>query len=251
MSHDDAARIVAAAQRIRIREGAGFALTQLARPAGMSRATLYRRLAADTVLAAEVERIRSEGVQSPKELFLRAATTLLTERGLSELTMEAVAESAGLSIATLYRTFADRETLVREVLRTSLPAEPLRNVLLSEGTMEEVLVLFVEALLRRLQDHPHVLRFLLLRTSQDAREMRKFRREEERLSTSLIAFLEKYRTEFDDHEPRHIAASLMGQVLGAVAFQRSHDGFVMADAKTLVHLFLHGARRRSKERKRT
>lgn len=248
MSQDDAARIVAAAQRIRMREGAGFPLTQLARPAGMSRATLYRRLAADDALSAEVERIRSEGVRSPREQFLHAATTLLTERGITELTMEAVAERAGLSIATLYRTFVDRETLVREVLRTSLPAEVLRNILSGDGTLEEVLVQFVNALLQRLHEHPHVLRFLLLRTSQDAREMRKFRREEERLSTSLIAFLEKHRAEFDGHEPRHIAASLMGQVLGAIAFQRSHDGFVIADGRTLVHLFLHGAKRRTTEK---
>lgn len=249
MSQNDAERIVAAAQRLRNREGARFPLTQLARPSGMSRATLYRRLAADDALAKEVERIRTEGVRSPKDEFLHAAMLLLTERGLSGLTMEAVAERAGLSTATLYRTFADRETLVREVLRMSMPAEPLRHVLASDGSIPEVLERFVDGLLRRMHERPYILRFLLLRTPDDIQEMRKFRREEERLSTSLIAFFAKYQAAFSTKEPRHLAASLMGQVLGAMVFWRGHDGFVLPDGKSIVTLFLEGALQRNIERK--
>lgn len=249
MSQDDAKRIVAAAQRLRIREGAGFTLTQLARPAGMSRATLYRRLAADNVLAAEIERIRTEGTRSPKDEFLRAATAMLAERGLSEITMEAVAERAGLSIATLYRTFVDRETLVREVLRTSLPAEPLRKLLTSEGTIEEVLTRFVEGLLQRFHERPYLVRFLLLRTPNDVQELRKFRRDEERMSTALIAFLERHQAELSAGEPKQLAAFLMGHVLGSILFQRTQDEFVTPDAGAMVKLFLDGARRRTTERK--
>jgi len=249
MSQDDGERIVAAAQRLRNREGAGFTLTQLARPAGMSRATLYRRLAADSALAAEIERIRTEGARSAKDEFLRAATNLLAERGLSELTMEAVAERAGLSIATLYRTFADREALVRETLRTSLPAEPLRKILTSEGPLEEVLTEFVEALLHRFYERPFILRFLLLRTQHDAQELRKLRRDEERMSTALIAFFELHRSELSTTEPRQLAASLMGQVLGTIMFQRTHEGFGTPTAANIVKLFLEGARHQNVERK--
>lgn len=251
MSQDDAERILSAAQRLRIREGASFTFTQLARPAGMSRATLYRRLAADSTLSAEVERIRTEGARTPKDEFLRAAIFLLTERGLSELTMEAVADRAGLSIATLYRTFADRETLVREVLRASLPAEPLRKILSSNDSMTEVLIRFVDALLHRMHEHPHLLRFLVLRTQNDAGELRKFRRDEERMSTALIAFIERNQSEFSAITPKQLAAALMGQVLGAILFQRAHDGFALPEARTIVNLFLDGARRRESERKST
>jgi AcrR family transcriptional regulator len=248
MSQDDAERIVAAAQKVRIRQGASFTLTQLARPAGMSRATLYRRLAADRALATEVERIRTEGARTPKDEFLRAATLLLSERGLSELTMDAVAERAGLSVATLYRTFVDRETLVREVLRASLPAEPLRKILSSNDPMIDVLIRFVDALLHRMHEQPFLLRFLVTRTQSDVRELRKFRRDEERMSTALIAFIERHRAEFSSMSPKQLAASLMGQVLGAILFQRSHDGFVLPEARTIVKLFLDGARHRETER---
>jgi AcrR family transcriptional regulator len=248
MSQDDAERIVAAAQRLRIREGATFTLTQLARPAGMSRATLYRRLSADSTLATEVERIRTEGARTPKDELLCAATALLTERGLSELTMDAVAERAGLSVATLYRTFVDRETLVREVLSTSLPAEPLRNILSSNDPMPDVLIRFVDALLHRMQEQPYLLRFLLTRTKNDAREFRKIRRDEERMSTALITFIERHRCQFAGTTSKQIAAALMGQVLGAVLFQRAHDGFVVPQARSIVKLFLDGACHRKSER---
>src|SRR4051812_3525669 len=107
MSQDEARRLVVAAQRVRAREGPGFPVARLARPAGMSRATLYRRLAADRALAAEVERIRRDGARNPRQEFLRAATTLLAEKGLAALTMDATAARAGFSVATPYRCFGD------------------------------------------------------------------------------------------------------------------------------------------------
>jgi len=247
MSQSDAERILSAARRLRNHHGAGFTLTELARPAGLSRATLYRRLSADPNLATEVERLRKEGIRNPREEFLRAAMNLLSEGGLSELTMEAVAARAGLSTATLYRTFADRETLLREVFKEALPSEPLREVLKTDGPMVEVLERFVEGLLRRMHERPYILRFLLLRSPDDIQELRKIRRDEERMSTALVAFFERHSVELRPLPPRQIAASLMGQVLGSLLFQRSHDGFQLPSAKTLVDSFLHGMKSSAKE----
>lgn len=248
MSHDDEERILLAARKLRSRAGPGFSLAQLARPAGMSRATLYRRLNANSALAKEVAQIRSEGARTAREEFLSAAIVLLTEQGLTELTMEAVAARAGLSLATLYRTFTDRDALVREVLRASLPAEQLRNILSRDAPIVEVLEAFVEALQQRIQDRPYILRFLLLRSPTDMQELQRIRRAEERMSTALVAFFERNQNEFRTIAPRQLAASLMGQVLGAWMFSRSHDGFALPTAQTIVHLFLNGVSRQSFER---
>lgn len=243
MSQTDAERILSAARRLRNHHGGGFSLTELARPAGLSRATLYRRLTADPNLASEIERLRKEGIRSPREEFLRAATTLLSEGGISALTMEAVAARAGLSTATLYRAFADRDTLLREVFKTALPAEPLRQLLAEDGPMVDVLERFVEGLMHRMHERPYVLRFLLLRTPDDIQELSKIRRDEERMSTALVAFFERHAAEFRSLPPRQLAASLMGQVLGSLLFQRSHEGFQLPEAKTVVDSFLHGMKR--------
>lgn len=243
MSQTDAERILSAARRLQANHGGGFSLTELARPSGLSRATLYRRLTADPHLAGEIERLRKEGCRNPREEFLRAATMLLTEGGVSALTMDAVAARAGMSTATLYRTFADRETLLREAFKTVMPGEPLRQLLMTNGPMVEVLERFVEGLMHRMHERPYLLRFLLLRTPDDIQELKKLRRDEERMSTGLVAFFERHAAEFRPLPARQLAASLMGQVLGSLVFQRSHDGFQLPDAKTIVDSFLHGMKR--------
>lgn len=251
MSQDDAKRILAAAHRLRAREGPGFSAARIARPAGVSRATLYRRLAADGALAAEVERIRSEGAPSPREALLRAATALLAEKGLSGLTMDGVAERAGLSTATLYRCFEDRDGLVREVIHASLSAEPVRRALEGDGALEDVLVRFVEATLARLREQPHILRWMLLDDEEDLRALRRLRRDEERLTTALVELFGRpdHRAQLRAVSPRRLVASLMGQVLGAVVFQRAHGDGEAPDARAIVTMFLDGARstRREKE----
>lgn len=248
MSHDDEERILLAAHKLRSRAGPGFSLAHLARPAGMSRATLYRRLNANTALAKEVELIRSEGVRTAGEEFLRAAIVLLTEQGLSELTMEAVALRAGLSLATLYRTFADRDTLIREVLRTSLPAEPLRQILRRDAPTVDVLEAFVEAFIERIRERPYILRFLLMRSPTDIRELQRVRHDEERMSTALVAFFDRRRNEFRAIPAKQLAASLMGQVLGVWMFHRGDEGFTSPAAPAIVQLFLNGVSCQSIER---
>lgn len=247
MSQDDARRIVAAAHRVRAREGPGFPVTLLARPSGVSRATLYRRLAADGALAAEIERIRCDGATSPREQLLRAATDLLAEKGLSALTMDAVAERAGFSTATLYRHFEDREGVLREVVRSSLSAEPVRRTLADDGPLEDVLVRFVEAALARLREQPHLLRLVLLGDEADMREIRRLRRDEERLSTALLELLQRpyHRARLRAVRPQRLAAALMGQVLAALLLQRSQGE--APDATTIVTLFLRGALRPERE----
>lgn len=247
MSQDEARRLVAAARRVRAREGPGFSVAQLARPAGMSRATLYRRLAADRALAAEVERVRREGAPSPRQELLQAATALLAEKGLSALKMDAVAERAGFSTATLYRCFGDRDGLVREVVRGSLSAAPVLAALLEDGPFEEVLVRFVEAMLARLREQPHLLRLLLFGDAEDIRELRSLRRGEERMSLALLGLLERRGERLRPVKPERLAAALMGQVLGALVFQRLHGDGEAPDARTIVALFLRGAQRPERE----
>jgi AcrR family transcriptional regulator len=249
MSQDDAKRLLAAAQRVRAREGPGFPVAELARPAGISRATLYRRLAADRALAAEVERVRREGALSPRQEFLRAATALLAEKGLAALTMDAVAERAGFSTATLYRCFGDRDGLVREVVRGSLSAGPVLATLALDGPFEEVLVRFVEAMITRLREQPHLLRLILLGDREEMRELRKLRRDEERLSILLGELFERCgkRERLRSMKPERLVAALMGQVLGALVFQRMSGDDEAPDARTIVTLFLRGALRTEHE----
>src|ERR1700749_1245332 len=60
-------------------------------------------------------RPRSEKAQ---QAILAAAAELLLERGLAEVSMDAVAERAGVSKATIYRWWPTKETLALDALYT-------------------------------------------------------------------------------------------------------------------------------------
>src|SRR6201993_3170536 len=100
------------------RDVADVPLIATRREAGMSRSTLIRRLNGsrqpldDAVRAAGVEpgarpRVRERAVLS--------AASLISDRGLAEVTLEAVAAQADCSVHSLYAAFGGRDELLRRV----------------------------------------------------------------------------------------------------------------------------------------
>ncbi|WP_375487991.1 TetR/AcrR family transcriptional regulator [uncultured Mycobacterium sp.] len=93
-------------------------LIAIAREAGVSRSTLVRRLNGSrqpldaTVRAAGVE----PGGRPPvRERAAAAAASLISERGLAAVTLEAVAAQAQCSVHSLYAVFGGRDELLRAV----------------------------------------------------------------------------------------------------------------------------------------
>src|ERR1700735_1482680 len=93
-------------------------LVAIAREAGMSRSTLVRRLNGtrqpldDAVRAAGVE----PGGRPPvRERAVQAAASLISDRGLATVTLEAVAARADCSVHSLYAVFGGRDELLRTV----------------------------------------------------------------------------------------------------------------------------------------
>jgi AcrR family transcriptional regulator len=100
------------------RDVADVPLIAIAREAGISRSTLIRRLNGsrqpldDAVRAAGVE----PGGRPPvRERAIRAAATLIGDRGLAAVTLEAVAAQADCSVHSLYAVFGGRDELLRGV----------------------------------------------------------------------------------------------------------------------------------------
>lgn len=251
MSRDESGRILAAAALLRARLGPGFPMSQLSRPAGMSRATLYRRLAKDPTLAEQLERLRSEGAADLRADLVRAAAALLADVGPREFSMDAVAARAGCSTATVYRHFSGRDLLLGEVLRASVPTQSLRQILDGDGPIEQVLVCFVERQLQTLREHPHLLRMMWFADAEHLHAMRKIRRDEERVSIALTAFFDRMR----GHVPlrplssRQLAVGLFGSVVAAMIVERMQDSSERADAPSIVSIFLYGVLQPSTERK--
>ena len=61
-----------------------------------------------------------------EQRILDATDDLITEHGYTELTMEAIAERAGVGKPTVYRRFANRDAVVMALnARASIPVEPV------------------------------------------------------------------------------------------------------------------------------
>src|SRR5687767_12415034 len=107
----EAARQAAAATG---RDVADVALAEIARRAGISRATLYRRIGSRQALddAVRAAGFDPGGRPDVRERATAAAADLIEAGGLTALTMEAVAARAECSIPALYSQLGGREGLL-------------------------------------------------------------------------------------------------------------------------------------------
>jgi AcrR family transcriptional regulator len=245
-------RILTAAAHLARREGPGFTMKKLARAAGVSRATLYRRVPSRSSLDEQLREAGLESGLSMRERILAATTRVLTKTGPEGLTLEQVAEEAGVGATTLYRTFGDRSGLLREAIAALLPRRKLASGLEDwDAPVEVTLRRFVEAALERFTKNPLMVAVLFRSNPDEMKALRRLRRAEESLSTALCAFFTEQakRGRIAPRPPQELAASLMGLALGRVVFARMHGDSslgtpaVMAQTATeIVEMFMNGAR---------
>ena len=127
----EAAREAAAAGGVDI---ADIPLDEIARRAGISRATLYRRIGSRRALDAAVRAAGFDpgGRPDVRERATAAAADLIEEGGLTALTMEAVAVRADCSVPALYSQLGGREGLLAAVFDRYSPPPRLEQLFAGE-----------------------------------------------------------------------------------------------------------------------
>jgi AcrR family transcriptional regulator len=106
-------------------------LDRIARRAGLSRATVYRKIGTrreleDAVRAAGADPGSRIGV---RERAFAAATELIVFDGVAALTVEAVARRAGCAATSIYAAFGDREGLLAAVFEAHAPLPIVEKLL--------------------------------------------------------------------------------------------------------------------------
>ncbi|MCC6791956.1 MAG: helix-turn-helix transcriptional regulator [Thermomicrobiales bacterium] len=104
-------------------EIADLSLDEIARRAGISRATLFRRIGSREALDAEIRArgIDPGGRENVRTRAMAAAAELIAAHGLATMTLDAVAARAECSIQALYAQFGGRDELLLATIERYSP----------------------------------------------------------------------------------------------------------------------------------
>ncbi|HAA55481.1 MAG TPA: hypothetical protein DCE42_12040 [Myxococcales bacterium] len=232
-------------------------LNDVSERAGVSRMTLYRHFPTKQSLLESVREERGIEFVEQEDVrarILRAVREVLVKEGFSA-TMEVIAEKAGVGVATLYRQFGDKASLIgafREHLR---PSEILSELALSESEdVEADLSTFATRQIAVLQQHQDLL-LLAIRAKLNKEE-----------GTDTLAFsgvtiraLEQYfskqlqagRIAERGDSPRELAVAFVGAMLMSAWFYPTMSG-EPPDAPERIgarvaRIFVHGIQGESHE----
>lgn len=244
--------VLEAAERI-VREGGEAALTMdsLARAAGVSRATLYRQAGSrDALLKRLAERgLVVEARGEVRERILAAAATVFSRHGLEAGTIEAIAETAGVGPATVYRNFGDKRGLMAAFLKAQTPRRATWELAHKpSGDLEADLLQLARTLLAFMCENGPLLRLAVLERARGSDLLAALSQSPDRTIYGLATLLGHYveRGQLQARPPEVMARALLGMLFGFGLFgpllgiPGTCD--VERDAERVVEMFLDGNR---------
>jgi AcrR family transcriptional regulator len=166
-------RVVGAAARLAQQGGSidAVSVDEIARAAGVAKATLYRRFPSKGAIREELVR-RGLDAGTPgddrRTQILEASTRIFPRNGLRGTTIEQVAAEAGVSPATIYWHFGSKDGLIAAMLRRIAPtelAERLASVP-DEAPPELVLRQLARGVAGRVEPNAAILRMVIAEVGQ-------------------------------------------------------------------------------------
>lgn len=139
-------------------------LEEIIQAAGISRATFYRAFSSREEL---LRALSIEPEVESRERLLQQAIEMISQEGLAALSMDALADAAGVSRATLYRLFPGKAALFREVVKTYAPFERLTLLLeqVADRRPEEVMPHVAQVIVKLLGTRAGLFRTLAFEVS--------------------------------------------------------------------------------------
>ncbi|KIG18470.1 hypothetical protein DB30_00755 [Enhygromyxa salina] len=246
MDETETEQIIEAARALANTDGVGsLTMNAVARRAGISRATLYRRFASKDAL---LDQLRAGGVEldepaSARERILQAMHQRVGVQGDLNVTIEEIAQLAGVSVMSVYRSFGDRDALMTTFLDQLSPREGALRRISTGKPIEEVLGYVARAGITMAERSPGLL--LAAMTDSSAAASLQRLRDSNKTTRKVLATYFKAasaRGELVNEHPNVLVAYWMAMTLAEPVFLRRMDPDatinIEASATRVVNAFL-------------
>lgn len=244
--------ILAAAQSLQAEIGNSFTMEQLEARTNISRATIYRRIGGKKKLLERLALEQGETFKDigSKERIFNAARTVFSREGLAAATMEQIAKEAGVGIATVYRQFGDKESLVRAFIKENTPRAIVYELALNPT---EDIVTDLESIVRSVLPYFYknreVLRLVFMGSEAERRYLQTLRQGSDstliRISSYFQAQINAGRLHTAS-QPNELALALLGIILAFALIGPLHYGTTLDNSEKssqkIVQLFLNDLR---------
>lgn len=246
-------RVLDAAERLlQAAPSSDFTMAQLEAASGISRATIYRRLGnKEQILQrlAEERGIDTGNQADIRTRILQAARAVFGRYGLVQPTMEQIAQEAGVGVATVYRHFGDKESLVQAFAQEYTPQRQLAAAVFNpSGDLETDLMQLVIAMLRFLCENRDMVRLSFAESQATLQYLERLRSVPERTLHRTTRYLETQIASGHlpaHHDPQELALALLGMILAFGFVAPTYYGIALDEpeeaGRFIVRLFLYGA----------
>lgn len=245
-------RILNAARSLMAENDGSFTLEQLEAKTGISKSTIYRRMGSKEMLLKRLAHERGETFEKPdtRRGILEAARVIFGRNGLAAATMEQIAHEAGVGIATVYRHFGDKASLIRAFAAEMVPRAAVQSLVLhpSQDVVHD-LEEMIKPIMTFFFDNRDILRFVFMGSEADRRTFESLRQGSD---TTLSLLTDYFRSQLaagrlqNVGEPGELALALMGMMLAFAVVGPLHYGTTPdlpeRSSRLIVTIFLNDLR---------
>jgi AcrR family transcriptional regulator len=245
-------KILQAAKTLVQDTAVSFTMDALAKQTGFSRATIYRQVGSKKAL---LQRLAQEhGLPNPtqpdvRSRILQAARTIFGQYGLVTPTMEQIASEADVGVATVYRHFGDRPTLLKSFMEAFQPRLPSDDAQ-SSGDLTSDLIQLVQSMIQFILQNQDMVRLSFANSAEWQAVLTEVRPFQERSLVRVATFLQSQMELGKLHsvDPHKAATALLGMILSFSLIMPTYYQLPEPEpqdtAVFIVRLFLDGLRKK-------
>ncbi|MCL5996823.1 MAG: TetR/AcrR family transcriptional regulator [Chloroflexi bacterium] len=237
-------RIVRAATCLLQQVGDGFTMDQLASKAKVPRATLYRRVGSKEALMQRLageQGIAFDPQRNVMTRILQGARRVFGHYGLTNATIEQIADEAGVGVATVYRHFGDKDHLVWAVVEELSPRPFVRDLISPTEDVAADLMALTTTLLPFFHEYRDILRIILTGSPAERAYVEHLRTGSERTLDQIAAYfaaqLNAGRLRAAG-QPQELALAYIGLLFTFAVIGPTHYGTSLDDPEHASHLIV-------------